>query len=224
MDEQQKAPEATETQATQATAPAEETVTLTSKQLADRMERAVRSFLKKEIGIESADALKAEWSKKSNLEQAEEARRLSAMSEQQKLQEQLASERAAREAAESAAEQARVDLHLSRLYAKHGVLNADYATWRIMDRLNALPDGEELDEEQFLTGLLAHESERVALGAAARAPSAPEPQRVAVPANTTTPPGQAPRAPSANAAPPPKSAYDLSGQEWSRRKSELGIP
>lgn len=202
----------------------EEVFTLTTKQLNKRMERAVRATLKKEFGIESIDALKEQWAQKLEIERAEEERRKSTLTAQQRLEEQLQQERSAREAAEAQAEQARVDLHLSRLFAKHGVSNADYATWRIMDRLNALDDGEELDEEAFLTGLLAHDHERVALGVAARQTAPAEPARVQVPATTTTPPGTSPKAPTAGVPLPPKSAYDLSPQEWGRRKAELGIP
>lgn len=204
--------------------PSEETLTLTTSQLKQRMDRAVRAALKRELGVDSLDSIKADIARKAELEKVEEERRQQSLTAQQRLEEQLANERAAREAAEAQAEQARVDLHLSRLFAKHGVKNADYATWRIMDKLNALGDDEELDEEAFLTGLLAHDHERIALGLEARQAAPAEPQRVAVPATTTTPPGTAPKAPTAGVPLPPKSAYDLSPQEWHRRKAELGIP
>lgn len=201
--------------------PAEDTVTLTTKQLNERMERAVRSFLKRELGAESADEIKAARGKLADLERAEEERRKAAMSEQEKLQAELAEARKAAEAASAAAEQARVDLHLTKLFARHGVRNPDYATWRIMDKLNQLPDSEELDEEAYLRELIADQRERVALGVDA---PEPEPRKVEVPPTTTASTAGAPKPPPSNPVQVPKSAYDLNASEWSRRKAELGIP
>lgn len=202
-------------------APSEEMVTLTTKQLNERMERAVRSFIKRELGAESADEIKAARGKLADLERAEEERRKAAMTEQERLQAELAEARRAADQAAAAAEQARVDLHLTKLFARHGVRNPDYATWRIMDRLNQLPDSEELDEEAFLKELLADQRERVALGVDA---AEPEPRRVEVPPTTTAPAGAAPKPPGPNPVQAPRSAYDLNSSEWSRRKAELGIP
>lgn len=204
--------------------PAEDTVTLTTKQLNDRMERAVRSFLKRELGAESADEIKAARGKLADLERAEEERRKAAMSEQEKLQAELAEARKAAEAASAAAEQARVDLHLTKLFARHGVRNPDYATWRIMDKLNQLPDSEELDEEAYLRELLSDQRERIALGVEALAEAPPAPRKVEVPPTTTASTAGAPKPPATNAATAPRSAYDLNPGEWSRRKAELGIP
>lgn len=201
--------------------PAEDTVTLTTKQLNERMDRAVRSFLKRELGAESADEIKAARGKLADLERAEEERRKAAMSEQEKLQAELAEARKAAEAASAAAEQARVDLHLTKLFARHGVRNPDYATWRIMDKLNQLPDSEELDEEAYLRELIADQRERVALGVDA---PAPEPRKVEVPPTTTSSTAGAPKPPQSNPVQVPRSAYDLNASEWSRRKAELGIP
>jgi hypothetical protein len=201
--------------------PAEDTVTLTTKQLNERMERAVRSFLKRELGAESADEIKAARGKLADLERAEEERRKAAMSEQEKLQAELAEARKAADAASAAAEQARVDLHLTRLFARHGVKNPDYATWRIMDKLNQLPESEELDEEAYLRELLSDQRERVALGVETPAEAAP--RKVEVPPTTTAPAGSAPKPPPANPVQPPKTAMDMSPAEWARHKSALGI-
>lgn len=200
-----------------------ENITLTREQLNKRLERATRSYLRKEVGVESADELKARLARVAELETREAEAKRAQMTELERLQSDLRAAQTAREAAEAAAEQARVDLHLTRVFAKHGVRNSDYATWRIMDKLGTLPETEELDEEAYLRELLSDPRERIALGVEGL-PEAPAPRTVAVAPTTTTPAGSAPKPPPPNPAVVPKSAYDLSPQEWARRKAEMGIP
>lgn len=203
--------------------PVEETISLTTSQLNDRMERARRALVKKELGVDDLDAAKAKLARLAELEKGEEERKRAALSEQEKLQADLTAERAARAKAEAAAEQARVDLHLSRLFAKHGIRNADYATFCVMNRLNALGETEELDEEAFVQELLKNPRERIALGLDEPGAAAAPPTLVQAPPTTTSTPGTAPKPPPVNPAVAPKSAYDLDPQSWAKRKAELGI-
>lgn len=203
---------------------AEETLTLTTSQLNERMERARRALVKKELGVDDLDAAKAKLARLAELEKGEEDRKRAAMSEQERLQAELQSAKAEAAKAAADAERAKLDLHLTRLFAKHGIRNPDYATFRIMSKLNELPDTEELDEEAFVKELLASPSERVALGLDAAAPASAEPRKVEVPPTTTAPAGSAPKPPPANPVQPPKTAMDMSPAEWAKHKAALGIP
>lgn len=199
----------------------EERITLTRDQLNDRIARARTSYLKKDLGVESEAELQARLKELNDLRAAEEERKRAALSVQERLEADLRTEREARSKAEAAAEQARVDLHLTRLFAKNGIRNADYATWRIMERLAQLPESEELDEAAYLSELMTDPRERIALGLD-DLPTAPAPTRVEVPATTTTA-VRAPAPPPANGVPGPKSAFELDAQAWAARKAQLGI-
>lgn len=203
--------------------PSEETMTLTTTQLNERMERARRALVKKELGVEDLEAAKAKLARLAELEKGEEDRKKAAMSEQERLQAELQTAKNEAANATADAERARLDLHLTRLFARHGVRNTDYATYRIMAKLNELPETEDLDEDAFVKELLASPSERVALGLDAPA-APPEPRKVEVPPTTTVPAGTAPKPPAANPVQPPKTAMDMTPAEWAKHKAALGIP
>lgn len=201
----------------------EEKITLTTTQLNERMERARRGLLKKEFGVDDPEALQAKLKRLTDLEKTEEDRKKAQMSAEEKLQADLATERGKREAAEKAAEAAKVDAHLTRLFASNGIKNVDYATFKVMNKLGSLPETEELDENAYLAELLKDPRERIALGLDVTPAPPADPTKVTVPPTTTVAPGTAPTPPGANPAVPPKSAFDLDQQAWAKRKADLGI-
>ena len=208
----------------------EEVIKLTPQQLSQRLERAVRSYVRK-LGLESPDELAQAIQRLREMEQQEEERRKAQMSEVERLQAELAELKRAQEQAAEEAERARVEAHLTRLFAEKGIRNHDYATWKLMQAVNELEDDDELDEEKFLQQLMEDPKERIALGieeppVTTQAPEQHEQKApVPVPATTTpaTGPGQAPPPPKPGEGTPVKTAFDLSPEEWAKRKAELGI-
>lgn len=203
--------------------PAPETLTMTSEQLKERLERAqatARATFLKENGYESEEAFVA--AKKAADEAAAaltEAERKE-MSELEKYKADLAAEQAktteaeAKAAAsEQAAVAARRESHLRSLFAQRGIVNADYAFHLVNKACGELAEGAQLNEESFLDGLIADEAQKAALGV----PSAPPAEGLA----TTTPPVvQTPPPPGA---PPTTDALAMDRAAWEAHKKKHGI-
>jgi hypothetical protein len=171
------------------------------------------------MGIEDPDEVKR------ILKEHQEAERAQ-MSENERLKADLAAANEAKTAAEARAEDLRVRNHRAGVFAKKGITNYDYGHFLIDQELKKLGDGGELDEDAFLDKLIGDKASAAALGIAPppAAPSAGD-QPPAAPADTSpTAPGATPTPPGANPSIPPKSAMDLSPEEWGRRKQELGLP
>lgn len=130
----------------------------------------------------------------------------------------IAEAEAAREEAVQAAEAARVEAHLHRVFVDKGIKNPDYALFKLEQAVNALEgDDAELDENEFLDGLMADPVERAALGleAVAQQPG----QSPKTPAQTTAPTTKPnPREPSGVQG---KHVSQMTADEWAQHKRDL---
>jgi len=198
--------------------PAEDELKFTSETLGKRLERErlkAQSDLLKTLGFETveayqeykknADALAAAKAEEERLKLSEIERYKADIADRDK---KVAEAESARQAAVAEAESARVSAHLHRVFASKGITGTDYAMFRLEAELNRLPDGQELDENAFLDGLLKDPRERVALGLGdVKTP----------PITTTTPPGgPPPKAPAAGQ----KHASQMTDEEWTAYKRE----
>ena len=199
------------------------TLTLTSEQLKDRLERAQatdRARWLKEQGFDDEAAFAARVKQfEDATAAAEEAKRLE-MTEIEKYKADLATAQAATEAAEAkataseeAAEAARTEAHLRGLFADRGIVNSDYAFHLVQKAQAELADGAELDEVALLDGLMADEQQKLALGIAAPPPA----EGLAQTATPVTAPPPVP------ATPGTFDAMTATPADWAARKKELGI-
>lgn len=130
-----------------------------------RVEREARSLLK-EAGFTETDPAKLKAIVDAHAKQladqaaAEEAKK----SEIQRAAEAKAAAEQAAQAAMSEAEAAKMQAHLYKVFAEHGVKNFDYAFYKTQSALAALKDGEELDEVEFVKTMMADKSQAAALG------------------------------------------------------------
>ncbi len=124
-------------------------------------------------------------------------------------------EKAAREASDAAAEAARTEAHLHSVFASKGIVATDYAFFKIEQALNALPDGQDLDEGAFLDGLLKDPREAFALGIAGAATPAVKPATTTAPAT-----GPAPKTPVAAG---DKHASQMTPEEFAAWKRAHGV-
>lgn len=198
----------------------------TQEQFNDRVGRAARSQLRDALGMDP-DKAKEALQRLATIESENEKKKQAEMSE-------LERERAARVAAEAKAaaaaaeaEAAALDTHILQLCTERGIKDWHYAKFRIMGELEKLPDGQQLDEIAYLDKLIADPAARAALGMAG-APAAPPVQQQG--ANTSPAQGGPPGTPGAppqqqppNAQPPTKTAFELTPDEWARKKAALGL-
>jgi hypothetical protein len=178
-----------------------------------RIDQAARARLR-ELGIEDPKAVATELEA---LRQAEKDRKAADMSEREKLEAAAAAEKARADTAEAALKTSRSRAELATLAASKGIRNVEYLRFK----LDA--EGDVEDRAVFIDKLLEKEMERVALGIPAPPPPA-DPEKPKTPATTTPSDGNAPQAPPAGKAPPEvQDAFQLSDDDWARRKAELGI-
>lgn len=193
-----------------------------------RLERERKKFLK-DLGYDDEAQAKADREALQKMRTEEEERRKATMSEVDRAKSEAAEAKKTAEAAQALAEENRVRSHLYMVFAEKGIRNFKYAFWKVMDRLETVPEGQELDERAYLDELLKDPSEQAALGVAPP-PAAPPPQPgqpgappVQRPASTALPGGGAPPAPPPAGGQPRKTAYDMSSQDWNEYKRKLGV-
>ena len=202
----------------------------TAEAFQDRVGRAARSHLKKELadlGIEDISQLKEQMAEAAKIREQQEEQRKAEMSEIERLREEktLLEQRAQEQ--EARADEIAFDAHIAKLCISRGIKDAEYAKYRIMQRVESLGEDEELDEAAFLDELMANPQTKAALGIE----EAPVPPRQvdAKPSTTTSngakpgTPGGPPAAPSANPADPPKSAMEMSKEEFRQRLASMGV-
>ncbi len=154
------------------------------------------------------------------LKDEDEERRRQDLSEQEKLKEDLAKAEAAQLAAEEERDYASFQAHVGKLGAKLGIKNLEYAEHLVSVKADALPEGEQLDAEAYLTELTAEGSEhRAPLGVAA--PVVTETTPVTTTTDPNAPPPAAP-APGGGTG-DPADANSLDAEGWAKRKAALGI-
>jgi len=191
-------------------------ITLTSEQLRDRLDRSKTSFLRAH-GFGSEEELKALKQRDADRAATEETNRKATMTREQQLQEELAQERAGRAASDERAQRASFDRHVAGVCATLGVRNLDYATFLVEQAAQATPDGAELDVQVWLQARMeSHPATRAALGMDAPVSTVVDP--------VTTVPGFNPPAPLRPGAPPQTNdAFGMDAATWMARREALGI-
>lgn len=171
------------------------------------------------MGVEDPAAVKKLLADRKEAERAQ-------LTENERLKADLAESNAARDTAQGQFEEMRTRNRLAGEFAKQGITNFDYGYFLVNQKRASLGEDGELDEGKFLAELAADSTSRAALGIKdGAAPPAAAPPAAAPPANTSpTAPGATPTPPGATPPVPPKTAMDMSSDEWARRKSELGLP
>ncbi len=197
-------------------APSDQIVFRSPEQLNERLDRAAKKRLKDLFGTDDEEELK----KLLALRDKAEADRQAQLTREQQLAEERDRLARERDAATEQAEAARYQAHVTKICARLGLKNVDYAMFAVGQAADQIAEGEQLDAEAWLkTQAEGSEQMRAALGM--------DPPVVTQPAGATTttagtgdPP--APPAPGGTAA-GAKTAFDLKGEEWSQRLSALGI-
>jgi hypothetical protein len=192
-------------------------ITLTSEQLRDRLDRSRTAFLRAN-GFASEDELKALRQRDVDRVATEEAARKATMTREQQLQEELAQANARSVASEERAARAHFDRHVAGVCATLGVKNLDYATFLVEQAAQAIPDGQELDVQAWLQSRLeSHPATRAALGIDAPVTSVIDPV-------TTVPVGAPPpTAPRPGNGPAPVDAFGMDAAAWQAKREALGI-
>lgn len=206
--------------------PAEPFAVFSTKEAFDeRVERAAKAAAKKSLGLDPEEA-KTRLARLVELEAAEDERKKAAMSEAERTKAELDKLRAETEAAKAEAARATFEASTARLFARHGVKDDEYGTFRIRQaEAAAKTSGETFDAEKFLTTIIADARERVKLGiddVAAPGAAAPPAVRGTTPATTTNAPNVQGTPPPAGTPKPQKSAMDMTPEEWRRHLSSLG--
>lgn len=195
----------------------------TQEDLDARLARASKSgqaAILKQLGVKDEAEAAALLARAKELEAAELKRKQEQMSETERLtsEKTQAEQRAAQLAEQLEAE--RLNRHIASECARRGIASVDYATF-LIDRESArLPDGQQLDVAEFLDKQLQDAKVKVALGI----PEAPVTQVPDPP--TTVPTGgnpSPPPPPAGGTGPTQTNAFQLSSEDWSKRKQELGL-
>jgi hypothetical protein len=179
-----------------------------------RVDREARKRLR-ELGIEDPDATKAELEAAARLKAEAEERRKASLSEVERAKAEAAEAKAKLATVEQERDADRYRAKVTRLAAERGIKNLDYAYWALAN------DQSDQEEGAVLDALLAQPSQRAALGLVE--PPAPPAPPTPTPANTA--PGvTAPPAPPAPGTPPPgKTAFDMTPDEWAKKRAALGL-
>lgn len=185
----------------------------------ERVNRAARSLLHKELGTKDTTETKARLARLEELERAEEARKQAELTAEERRTKELAAEKARADRLEEQLNETRTQRLVASECAARGIKGIDYAEFLIAEKTSSLPEGEQLDVGAFLDEQLKDERRKVALGIAA-------PPVTPVPAPATTvpiPEAPSPPPPAPGATGPAKTAFDLDPVAWQKRKSELGV-
>lgn len=164
--EEKAAREAAEAAARAAGQPAQPFATFESAEAFNRrMDREAKSRLKA-MGIEDPEKAKADLEAYRQIQAQQAAAEEAKKGEIQKAQDaqRAAEQQAAAMAAEN--ERLRLESHLSRVGAAAGVQNVPYLLFVVGQKLDKLPDGEQLDEVAFIDELKKDPAQAAALGIA----------------------------------------------------------
>jgi hypothetical protein len=175
-------------------------IKLTTKQLNARLERSRSSALKEVWGTDNVDEIRAKQTRLKELEDQEEATKRAQMTEIERHKADAAAAKAAQAAAEEQLAEVRFAGIVSDNCAKLGITNLNYAKYLAASRADALPEGQQLDVEQFLKEQLDDPQVKAALGLSA-------PVKVIDKPVDTSPAGGKPPAP-----PPPAGGVPAGGK------------
>lgn len=191
----------------------------------DRVSRAARTQMAKDLGMDPSQA-KAALDRLAKIDADQKKKDEAELSDLERERKARTEAEAAKTAAEEGKAEAELNAHLLQVCAEKGIKNWKYAKFQILEKLDTLAEGEQLDERAYLDELAKEPTSAAALGL--QAPAAPATHQQ--PATTTpaagAPPGS-PGGPPAQAAPgtqpAAKSAFDLNDSEWAAKKRALGL-
>lgn len=196
-------------------APEPKTHTLTDAQFQEVQARGADRFAR-QLGYKDAEDMKAAAERDKAAQADAEKKRQEQLTREQKLAEEKAAADAKAAQAETEAKSARRDANVTRVCARLGVRNVDYAAFMVQTRNKDAAD----DPAQLETWLAEQMKggEAAALGVVPPTP---------VPTPVTTVPGTNPPAPPAPGGGDPaggaKDAMQQSAQEWAATKERLGL-
>lgn len=189
-----------------------------------RINQATRASMREMFGTDSPDEVRGRLSELDTLKKAEDERKRQEMSELQRVQTDLANEKAARERAEGERNTVRFQAHVSGICAKLGVSNVEYALYLASGAVEKTPEGQQLDVEAHLKGLIDGDPKyKAAFGIAE--PTAPVVQQQGAPITSTPNPGQGapPPAPPGGSPTAPFDASKLSNRDFQAHLASLGV-
>jgi len=192
------------------------TLSLTSAQLAERMERATASAMRANFGTKDVSSIKERLERLEQFEAGEQERKRAALSEQERMAADLSEARAMAAASQASASAAAFDAKMVRLCATEGIKNVDYAIWELSRRAGDVKDGEQFDPSEYLRSIAKTDSGRAALGLAPFVVV----QDVGI---TSAPKIQEPSGDQARPERSARGAFDLDAKAWALKKASLGI-
>lgn len=207
--------------------PAEPFATFTTPEAFNRrVGQEARSQMREHFGTDNPEEVKAQLAELNRLKAAEQERQRQEMTELQRTQTDLANERARASQLENERNQVRFQAHVSGVCARLGVANVDYALYVAETAVHKTPDGQQLDVEAHLKGLIDGDQGakyKAAFGIVE--PPAPPVQQQHAPVSTSPEPGQGapPPAPAGGAPSGGVDASKMSPQEFQRHLASLGV-
>ncbi len=202
--------------------PDAESISMSSQALKERMERDRSAYLKK-LGFDSEEELVAMQRAQQEAAEAEEQARREQQTREQNLQEDLLRREQERDQAIEELHEVRFQNHVTGICARLGVKNVEYATFEIERAAHSLPEGEQLDVEEWLSERLDPEAEQHAGLRNAFGVEAPVTTSPAGATTTSASAGSEPTPPKAGPAPTSSDAMSMDDSAWAARKASLGI-
>ena len=190
------------------------------KAFEERMARHTRSQLNEIFGTGDKAELRKMWDNYQKLQKDDEERRRAEMTEIERHKADAEKAQADAAAAREEADQVRFESHVSAICAKKGIKNVDYAKFVVANAADALPEGEQLDVDEFLTQELAENSATRA-AFQVEGPPVEQPTGTTTTPNPETPPPAAP--PAGGTAPAPTDATKMSPEQFRQHLSKLGV-
>lgn len=200
--------------------PAPAPIQMTSEQLSDRMTRDRSAFLRK-MGVESEEGLTALIERDKAAQDAAEQTKREQRSLAENLQNDLTTRTKERDDALESAEDYRFQNHVSGLCATRGVKNVRYAQFEIAQAAEALPEGQELDAEQWLQERMDPKNEQH--GDIRKALGVDPPSQTPVPATTIPEAGGPPTPPPAGGTVQTEDVFGLDATAWRAKQESLGL-
>lgn len=189
----------------------------TQAEFEERVQRAARAEVRNKFGLEEAD-LQTRLARAKELEDAEAARAREQLTAQQRTEKDLADEKALRLKAEGERDQVRFERTVATSAAQLGIKNVRYAQFVVAEAAEALPDGQQLDVDKYLTELMGKDDFRSALGVAA-----PVVVTQGNPVNTSPNPTVEPPAPPRGNGAPVVDAFAMDSKAFRQHLAGLGV-
>lgn len=175
----------------------------------------------KEIGFESEEHAKQVLTERQEAEKKAKEQKRAEMTELERVRGDLTTSQQDLKTLREENEQLKLDIHLGRLFSEKGIKNSDYARFKIAQKLEELPENEELDEAAFLDDLAKDPAQAAALGVSTTPPTPP--------GNATKPPttrpnvGAPPPPPAGGPGQPPIDYAKMSQAEFAAFRASRGL-